>query len=181
METSIGNCTVLIVDDVRATRAMLKSLLRDMQVTNILEADDGAAALRILQAKRVDIVITDLVMAPIDGLELTRKLRQPYGKNAFVPVMMISGHDEPKHITEALEAGVACFMKKPLAAGPFMARIKSLLLHPRAPVKAAEYWGPDRRKRELPVHLDRRGGEEFDLDAAPDGEQAMAAPNPAVR
>jgi CheY-like chemotaxis protein len=165
MNEGHANWTVLIVDDVRATRAMLRALLRDMGIGNILEADDGLGALRVLQSKRVDVVVTDLAMAQMGGLELTRKLRQPFGKNAFVPVMMISGHDDEKYVKEAIEAGVACFMKKPLAAGPFMSRLRSLVLHPRTEVKAAAYWGPDRRKREIPVRQDRRNDQETDLDA----------------
>ena len=167
MEKTHTNWTVLIVDDVRATRAMLRALLRDNGVGNILEAENGVEALRLLQSRRVDVIVTDLAMAAMDGLQLTRKLRQPYGKNAFVPVMMISGHEEEKHIKAAMEAGVACFMKKPLAAGPFMARLRALVLHPRNAVKAAGYWGPDRRKREIPVGQDRRCDDEVDLDALP--------------
>ena len=165
MNESHANWTVLIVDDVRATRALLRALLREMGIGTILEADDGVGALRILQGKRVDVVVTDLAMAPMGGLELTRKLRQPFGKNAYVPVMMISGHDDEKHVKAAIEAGVASFMKKPLAAGPFMARLRSLVLHPPGAVKAAGYWGPDRRKREIPVGQDRRCDNEFDLDS----------------
>ncbi|RYD71591.1 MAG: response regulator, partial [Sphingobacteriales bacterium] len=78
------NWSVLIVDDVRATRSIVRTLLRDMGITSIHEADDGEAALRVLQTRRIELLITDLAMEPMDGLALIRKLRQPFGKNAFV-------------------------------------------------------------------------------------------------
>lgn len=175
MEDCIRNSSILIVDDVRATRGILKALLRDMGIGTVHEAEDGTEALRILQARRVDALITDIVMSPMGGLELTRKLRQPYGKNAFVPVMIISGHDDEKHIKDAMDAGVAAFVKKPVVAGIFTARLRSILLHPRAPVRASQYWGPDRRKRDFPVQKDRRSDFEIDLDTI-SGEDAPRAP-----
>jgi CheY-like chemotaxis protein len=165
MEKSVQNWSVIIVEDVKATRAVVRTLLREIGINDVHEAEDGNAALRILQSRRIDLVITDLAMTPMDGLELTRKIRQPHSKNAFVPVMMISGHDEEKNITDALDAGVSCFVKKPFAAGPFTSRVKSLLLHRRDGVKTPGYWGPDRRKREVCVQDDRRNDADVDLES----------------
>ena len=62
----ISGLSVILVDDVRAMRTLLKALLRSFGIQDVLEASDGAAALDILCNKRTDLVITDLSMSP-DG------------------------------------------------------------------------------------------------------------------
>ncbi len=117
-KAAISKLSVLIIEDVRAMRTILKALLRQYGIQDFLEASDGAEALKILRSRRRDLVITDLAMSPMDGLEFTRRLRrQSSGPNALVPVIVVSAHSEENWVQDALEAGVTDFLLKPVYRG----------------------------------------------------------------
>jgi len=155
---------VLVVDDVRAMRAIVRSLLLNMGATQIIEAADGAEALDKLQASRVELVVTDLNMSPMSGIEFTQKLRMPGSKfHSAVPILMVSGHREVGLVKAAIQAGTNEFMVKPFTPGDFEARICSIFGNPRPVVSSESYHGPDRRRRAIPVRKDRRDATVLDL------------------
>ncbi|MBV9550914.1 MAG: response regulator [Alphaproteobacteria bacterium] len=154
---AIREWSALVVDDVRAMRAIVRSILRGLGIPEIKEASCGETALQILEGQRVDLVITDLVMQPMDGLELTRKIRTPGNPFAFVPVLMISGCHDEASIKTALSAGITDYLIKPLTPIGLARKLNSLVLRPRPNVRLKNYWGPDRRRRKVSVRHDRRG------------------------
>src|ERR1700753_4306163 len=111
---SYSQHSVLVVEDLLSMRTILRSLLRDLGIQKVAEARDGTEALEALQTVSRSLVITDLCMAPMDGIEFIRRLRRPNSLNAFVPVLMISGHNEKNRIREAAAAGVSAFLLKPI-------------------------------------------------------------------
>jgi two-component system chemotaxis response regulator CheY len=151
-----SNLSVIIVDDVLAMRAILRALLRNLGIQNVVEASDGVEALEILRPLHKSLIITDLCMTPMDGIELTRQLRKPKSLNAFVPILMISGHNEKARIREAAEAGVTAFLLKPVIPKAFVEKVKSLVELPLPMVRSGAYYGPDRRRRTVWVRNDRR-------------------------
>ncbi len=159
-KAAISDLSVLIVDDVRAMRAILKALLRQYGIQDFLEASDGAEALTILRSRRRDLVITDLSMQPMDGLEFTRRLRrQNSGPNALVPVIVVSAHSEANWVQEALEAGVTDFLLKPVTAAALGQRLKAVIESPKPIVQAKTYCGPDRRRRRVATKVRRRAAD----------------------
>src|SRR5665213_721828 len=76
-QRDLAGLSVLIVEDVRATRLILRTILRGLGIVDVVEACDGMSALELLGTRKVDIVITDICMAPMDGMEFTRRLRKP--------------------------------------------------------------------------------------------------------
>ena len=145
-------------------RAILKSMLRNLGIQNVTEAGDGAEALELMRGQRKDLIITDLSMAPMNGIEFMRRLRQPGSLNAFVPVLMISAHSEKARIQEAIDAGVSTFLLKPVTPIALAEKLKVLLERPAVSVKANSYHGPDRRRRTVWVRKERR--------SAPQGQMA---------
>ena len=117
--------TVLIADDVPANRAVLVDLMAALGF-GLVEADDGRALLASAQAHRPDLVISDLVMPVMDGLEAIERLRQIPGL-ADVPVIAVSanasGHDEAR----SLAAGASAFLPKPIAMDRLLAKVGELL------------------------------------------------------
>ena len=111
---AVRNWSALVVDDAPAMRAIMRTLLRGVGISAIKEAGDGSRALEFLEAHRFDIIITDLVMSPMDGLEMTRLIRRPHLRYAFVPIIMVSGQNDENSIKAALNAGVTEFLVKPL-------------------------------------------------------------------
>jgi two-component system chemotaxis response regulator CheY len=153
-----ANLRVLVVDDVRAMRLVIRSLLHACGVEHIAEAADGGAALECLRAYPFDLVVCDMLMAPMGGLEMMHHLRRPRScLKPAIPVMMVSGNMDGRSVIAAIEAGVNEFLGKPLTPAIFQKRLGFMLDNPRPIVKTQEYWGPERRRRPLDVRQDRRG------------------------
>lgn len=139
---------VLIVDDNHHMRVLLSEVLRAVGLQNIYEAGDGAEALQQMRAHPIDIVMTDLAMEPLDGIDFVRLLRNsPDSPNQMAPVIMITGHSTMRRISEARDVGVNEFLAKPLTARGVLDRLQKIIDHPRPFVRTDDYFGPDRRRR----------------------------------
>ena len=121
--SEISHLTVLVVEDVRATRVIVRAILRSFGIADVVEASDGQEALTVLGQRHIDVIITDLCMEPMDGVEFTRRLRTPRnGLNPYVPILMVSAHVDLAHVKEALAAGVTEFLSKPIIPANFWNR-----------------------------------------------------------
>ena len=108
---------VLIIEDKEHMRALLRRLLNHIGVRITHEAPDGTAALEMLPTLECDLILSDLSMAPMDGLEFARKVRGAGNpKAASIPIIMISGYTERHRVEEARDAGVTEFLVKPITA-----------------------------------------------------------------
>ena len=141
---------ILLVDDNHHRRVMLAEILRALGARHILEAKDGAEGMQILRNQTVDIIMTDLEMQPLDGIDFVRLLRSTKGPSQMTPVIMITGHFTASRLTEARNAGVDEFLAKPLTARGVLDRVRLVIDHPRAYVQTGSYFGPDRRRRNDP-------------------------------
>ena len=141
---------VLIVEDKAHMRALLRALLNALGVVEIFEATHGENALDVLRVKRCDLILSDMSMEPMDGLEFTRRVRNDeHSPNPFVPIIMITGHTEKYRVEAARDAGVTEFLAKPITAHNLFARIAEIVERPRAFVRCDNYFGPDRRRHQL--------------------------------
>ena len=160
---------ILLVDDNHHMRVLLAEILKAMGVRYIFEASDGAEGLQVLRSHQVDIVMTDLSMQPLDGIDFVRLLRRSTDSpNQMCPVIMITGHSTMTRVNDARNAGVNEFLAKPLTARGVVERISQVIDHPRPFVKTQDYFGPDRRRRADP-HFQgpyRREGDEAKRTAA---------------
>ena len=142
---------ILLVDDNHHMRVLLAEILKAVGVKHIFEASDGAQGLKLLRGQRVDIIITDLSMKPLDGIDFVRLLRNsPDSPDQMCPVIMITGHSTLQRVHAARNAGVNEFLAKPLTARGVVERISQIIDHPRQYVRAPNYFGPDRRRRPDP-------------------------------
>src|ERR1700704_2457826 len=140
----------LIVEDNTHMRSLLRALLNSAGIKDVGEAIHGQAAMEALRERKIDLVLTDLAMAPMDGLELTRHVRNDEkSPNPLVPIIMITGHTEKYRVEAARDAGVTEFLAKPITAHNLFARITEILERPRAFVRCDNYFGPDRRRHQL--------------------------------
>lgn len=153
----LSGLSALVVDDVHATRAIIRGLLRAYGVTDIIDAKCGLQALQILATQRRNLVITDLAMQPIDGLELTKRIRHPGTiADPYIPILMISGHADAKSVKAALQAGVTEYIVKPISPITFYERLVAVVERPRPLIRLNSYFGPDRRRSAALVRVDRR-------------------------
>ena len=176
----LDRLAVLIVDDNQHMRSLVRTILESLGVSQILEARDGSHALEKMGQAQIDLLIADWNMEPMDGLELTRHLRNsPESPDQFLPVIMLSGHTERARVMQARDAGVTEFMAKPVSARSLYARIVSIIENPRPFVRTNDYFGPDRRRQMLPFEgQDRRkpggGGAAAHGQASLSGDQQAA-------
>jgi|SRR6185312_12642990 len=146
--TGLEALKALIVEDNQHMRALLRSLLGSAGMHAVHEAADGSAALNVMATRRCDLILCDLAMKPMDGLEFTREVRHSKtSTNPFVPIIMISGHTEKRRVEAARDAGVTEFLAKPVTAQSLYSRIAEIMERPRAFIRSGSYFGPDRRRK----------------------------------
>lgn len=144
----LENLKALIVEDNAHIRALLRALLNSAGIKDISEAAHGQAAIEVLRERKSDLVLSDMAMKPMDGLEFTRHVRNHENSpNPFVPIIMITGHTEKHRVEQARDAGVTEFLAKPITAQNLFSRIAEIVERPRAFVRCDSYFGPDRRRR----------------------------------
>ena len=148
MEEGFKSLRVLLVDDYQHMRRIVASMLSGLGVGQVREVRDGADALKVLKNWAADIAIVDFLMAPMDGLEFTRLVRNdPSSLDPYLPIIMMTGYSERFRVTEARDAGVTEFVAKPLTARALFTRLQTVVLNPRPFVRAEDYFGPDRRRK----------------------------------
>jgi len=117
--------TVLVVDDNEPQRKIIDRLLRTENF-NLIFASDGFEALNILRKTRPDLILMDMMMPNMDGLETTRRLKaMPHFINT--PVIMITGKSEEKTVADSLKAGAVDFLVKPFDHATLVAKIAHAL------------------------------------------------------
>ena len=112
---------VLVVDDERSIRRFLKASLGSQFV--ILEAATGAEALTAVATEHPDIIILDLGLPDMDGVEVTRRLREW----TQIPIIIISVREQERDKIAALDAGADDYLTKPFGVGELMARLRVAL------------------------------------------------------
>ena len=113
---------VLVVDDEIAIQRFLRVALNGEGFI-VLEAGNGQDALQALALERPDLVLLDLGLPDIDGVEVTRRLREW----SQVPVIILSVRDQETDKIAALDAGADDYLTKPFGVGELLARIRTVL------------------------------------------------------
>ena len=112
---------LLLVDDEERFLATTQILLGKRGVENIHTATNGADALRILQKERVDVVVLDVKMPGMDGVEVLRRIRQ---EHPLVEVIMLTGHGSVDSAVEGLKLGAFDYVMKPIDIPDLLTKIE---------------------------------------------------------
>ena len=116
---------ILAVDDSPSMRAMIAFLLRDAGF-EVLEADDGAAALELAKSRHVDLVLTDQNMPNMDGLSLVASLRALPAYRQ-VPILMLTTESSPEMKAKGRAAGATGWMVKPFDPEKLVSMLRAVL------------------------------------------------------
>jgi two-component system chemotaxis response regulator CheY len=116
---------VLLVEDSRAVRDYVSSILESAGDYEVVEVDNGFEALRALPRASFSLIVTDVNMPDVNGIELTRFIRQN-PKFANTPVIVISTDASHPDTQRALEAGADAFLAKPFTAQEFLATLQDV-------------------------------------------------------
>jgi two-component system chemotaxis response regulator CheY len=123
---------VLVVDDQLNMVRMIRQVLHDMGFRDIFDAHDGTTALAQIKMRAPGLIISDLKMEPMDGLDLLRAVRA-HEQLASVPFLMLTGTNDRDRILAAKDAGVSDYMVKPFAVRTLRRKIEKLLAATWAP------------------------------------------------
>src|SRR5579862_3803977 len=118
----------LIVDDSSVMRKIVERSLRQagLECLVIFEAGSGIEALQILKSKEVDLILSDINMPSMDGLEFVRQLHSQQ-LAPKVPVVMITTESSEEHVKLAIQAGASGYIRKPFTADQVKQRVLPLL------------------------------------------------------
>lgn len=119
---------VLIVDDSAAIRKILTRVLRqsELPVGAILEAGDGAEALEALKVNKVGLILSDINMPNMDGLQLLSTLRADASMKG-VPILMITTEGSQNKVLEAVNLGASGYVRKPFTAEQIKEKLVGLV------------------------------------------------------
>jgi DNA-binding response OmpR family regulator len=141
---------ILVVDDEPAVTDLLAYNLRKASY-EILAAADGREALRLARESRPDLILLDLMIPEVDGLDVCRELR----KTSDVPIIMITARGEEIDRVVGLELGADDYVTKPFSVRELLARIKAVLRRSK----------PDDNDNAPPTNLRGKGGLHLDVES----------------
>jgi len=118
--------TILVVDDSATTRSLVASYLSDWDAVEVVEAASGFEALRVLPARRVDVIVTDINMPDINGLELISFVRASPNYRR-IPVIIITTENSAEDRKRGLGLGASDYLAKPFAAADLRRAVAAAL------------------------------------------------------
>ena len=117
---------ILVVDDFATMRKVVRNLLKQGGYENIVEAEDGVTALKVLKSQKIDLVISDWNMPNMTGLELLKAVRADEDLKA-TPFLMVTAEALQDNVIAAVKAGVSNYIVKPFTAEVLNDKIKKIL------------------------------------------------------
>ncbi len=124
----MSEITALIVDDSSVMRKIVERALRQAGVPlgTVLEASSGKEGLEVLRREKVQLILSDINMPEMDGLEFLRVLRTQKMAEG-VPVVMITTESSEEHVRQAIVAGAQGYLRKPFTADQVKERVLPLI------------------------------------------------------
>ncbi len=148
MAYKLENIKVLLVEDNKPMLDLLKNVLLSFGVGKVITSLDGHDAFHKFKAHNPDLVLTDWMMRPGDGIELGRKIRNdPKSPNQYVPIILMTGFSEKHRVISARDAGITEFIVKPFNTRDLYKRLHQIVENPRQYVRSESFFGPDRRRK----------------------------------
>lgn len=124
----VHDVRVLIVDDSRLARNHIRRVLTNLGMQHITEAEDGKAAIAILQQQMFDLVVTDYNMPEVNGQELTEFIRE-HSTLSHIPVLMVTSEANDTHLSNIAQSGVNALCDKPFEPQAVKQLLYKLLDH----------------------------------------------------
>ena len=116
---------VLVVDDFATMRRIVKGVLKQLGFSNIVEAEDGTAALDALKKEKVGLIVSDWNMPKMTGLDLLKAVRSDEGLKE-TPFIMVTAEGQKENVIEAVKAGVSNYIVKPFTPETFNEKLEKV-------------------------------------------------------
>jgi putative two-component system response regulator len=123
----LTNACIMIVEDDRDNRQLLELTFRTSGYTNAVEVSDGRQAVETFSSSRPDMVLVDLHMPHVDGLDVIRDINELVPEDEFLPIVMLSGDVSPEVRRQATALGASDFLLKPYEMSALVELVESCL------------------------------------------------------
>lgn len=176
-DTAVINLTsaaTMVVDDSSFGLDLTCQALLGFGIRTSYACQSAAQAMEILADQPIDLLVVDCEMPSVDGYGLVRWLRRSAQANAMTPVIMTAAHVRRSRIAEARDCGANFLVTRPFSAVTLLERIVWVARDMRPFLEVGDYFGPDRRVRELGPPAEERRAAEIRI-AAFAAEQAAQA------
>lgn len=128
IEIDFSKLTILVVDDQDYVRTIIAQLLKRLGVSKVVECANGAYALEVLEHTRPDVILCDIKMAPVDGLQFLRDVRSGLGgSDPNVPIIFLTSASDRSTVHAAITHDVDGYMVKPVSAEDLKTKIVGVL------------------------------------------------------
>lgn len=117
---------ILVVDDFSTMRRVIKRVLKSIGIENIVEADNGNSAWKILNSQKIDLIICDWNMPRMTGVDLLEKVRA-HKDMEQLPFIMVTAEAKKDFIEKATQKGVTSYVTKPFSQDDLTEQIKLML------------------------------------------------------
>ncbi|MFY8095938.1 MAG: response regulator [Niveispirillum sp.] len=125
--SNFSRMNALIVEDQAFIRTVVSRILKQLEFSQIWEADDGTGGLSLALERKPDIIICDIEMAPMDGLTFLQQLRQKEDLGRRTPVIFLTNHAQKDMVLKARDLGVNAFIAKPVTVVGLREKLSVLL------------------------------------------------------
>ena len=147
MASGLAALRILVIDDNPQMRTIVGTVLSAAGVGQIFYAQNGREGLSALLECQPDVTFVDYEMPEMNGLDFIARVRALDCDLRMTALIMLTGHSDGPRLRAARDRGVTEFLAKPVAARTILARLQSVILHPRPFILSGNYFGPDRRRR----------------------------------
>ena len=159
MDIDFTKLTVLVVADVIPLRKQLGYFFEVLDTGAIITAAHAKKGFELFCVHRPDLVIADMDMVPMGGLELTREIRlNSLSPNCRTPVILLTTTITAKQATEARVAGVSGLVLKPFSANDLLNHVTHVMSESRDFIDGPDYSGPNRRQKKGPDYTKKLVG-----------------------
>jgi len=119
------NMKVLIVDDFTTMRKLIRNILKQIGFANMIEAENGKAALKVLKKENIDLVLCDWNMPEMPGIDLLKAVRSD-DELKDIPFVMVTAEAQKDNIVVAVKAGVTNYVVKPFTAETLIEKLNAI-------------------------------------------------------
>ena len=160
MAYNFSKASILIVEDNVPILELIKPVVETFGFGTMHTARNGKEAFELFCKHNYDIIVTDWMMKPMNGISLAKMIRQHQDSpNRFVPIILMTGFNHTHRVLEARDSGITEFLVKPFSASTLFQKIQRVIEAQHEFVETEDFMGPDRRRhrnQEETVEADRR-------------------------
>lgn len=156
----LSRLRLIFVDDYRPYHPIMRALLYGLNIRSFQFYDDAERSLADIERNPPDFLVVDDSIKPFDGVEMCMRLRGGGPSIRFLPILLITSLPSVSLVERARDAGAHAVLAKPMSLKSLYSRITMILQERRPFIETDEYFGPDRRRRDLPFDGSnrRKGG-----------------------